>query len=224
MTSSSSKGKKGHKGEYHCESPNEWQPLVPHTIYFYYFSQNSDGTYDNDFYFVHDAEAPIPQDQLLTRIEQLVVNAAGSKSTPAPETTKFGECPWNRISWLVVAVEGEKFGSKGAVEIKWKKESGGEDQNHSFFDGGETIVTLDSGDEVGVLWVWNHMRDPDGELLDDVTKKNKFRFKFKSVRVLGPIDENGTNTGPTVRPPPTGVFPPVGGPGHGGGSGGDNPG
>jgi hypothetical protein len=221
MTSGNAKGNgsssvnNGHRGKYNnTNAPGHWKSLVPHTIYFYYFTKRNN-KYDNEFYFVHDADAPITESQLKNKwISHLVDNATGPKNNPPPSNEKFGTKPWKRISWLVVAVKDVEIATGRAAEIKWKETSTTEKENHSFFDGGDRIVTLDGGGKVGVIWTWNHFRNADGELLEE-NEQNDFHFHFirEGEAVVVEIDESGTNTGPVVKPPPSVVV--TGDAGHG---------
>ena len=196
---------RGKEGEYWETS--DWTGYTPHCIYFYYFKPSSNG-YENTYYFYDNGDAnPIDTTLLQTKITDLVTNAATGGNTPSPEDTKFGEDDWIRISWLVIAVEGLDFSARNAVKIKHRKHGQDKSDNHSFFDG-DTSVKQVAGKTIGVLWMHNHMRDRDGELLPQKSQDFNFKFKRKEREVFE-FEENGTNTGPPVTPPPSPPPPPI---------------
>ncbi|HEX9965380.1 MAG TPA: hypothetical protein VGB04_10410 [Allosphingosinicella sp.] len=192
----------GHRGKYDEAGPAGWKHLIPHTIYFYYFRKQSDKTYDNDFYFVHYPDSSINAGQLKNEVKRLAANAATPNPPIPPAIGKFGSHPWRFISWLVIAVDSIEL-DPAVIQIAHTTPNPSED-NHNFFDGGVDVVHLPGGKKVGYMWVWNHMRDANGnELNGDQT----FNFKLdrRPPRIFPPeLDENGTNTGPPVAPPPTG--------------------
>jgi hypothetical protein len=190
-----------HEGKYNDSSPQGWKHLIPHTIYFYYFRKQTDGTYENDYYFVHYPDKSINAGELHNEVKTLIENAVRPEPAPPPTPGQFGDCPWTYISWLVMAVDSAELDPE-EIQIAHTT-SGSSEDNHNFFDGGVGVVHLPGGKKVGYMWVWNHMRDASGnELCDDQT----FNFKLdrKPPRFFPPeLDENGTNTGPPVAPPPT---------------------
>ena len=192
-------------------SPSDLKPIyVPHTIYYYYVKATAVGgvpQYDEAILYVVEKNVPIPEASLDAEIIALTKNARGTQDNPKPKDRGFGRLPWQRRSYLIVALDdydvGNGFEIDNAVEITRKDGSNKRYPNHCFFDGGEREIQVQDEDPIRVMWTVNYMKNKTGKDIPE-RKFHTFSFKFNPkgvpfAEVLA--EDNGTNMGPPVGPP-----------------------
>lgn len=192
---------RGAQGRY--KDPSPWKVPNPYCIYFYYAKKIGRGKYDVRVY-VSSSNSEISMTRLKTKIESLTRNARRNGNNPSASGWSFNDIEWRRYSWLVIAMDNNNFENGDAVDIQWIDDTMTKPKygpNHCFFDGGDGVMQISTGDPISVLWMKNHMRNQAGDVLVKGDQQ-KFKFKFNpSRRIRDYPDESGTNTGPVIGPP-----------------------
>jgi hypothetical protein len=197
--------------------------LLPHCIYFYYWSWGAGGLPDVRHY-IASYDEPIEPGDLDGHARHLCLNArAGNDPWFQREPVgSFQGIEWKRISYLVFAMDSPSWRflahSKHGKPLLFDSQGGGKEDNHSFFDGRELEIdvspTGNGAEKISGVSCINHIkRSENADILG--TKPNgdpgpvehqyyKFSLAFtvsKLTDVVITVDPDGTNTGPPTPPP-----------------------
>jgi hypothetical protein len=194
------------------DSSHDWKDhYTPHTIYFYYRTLSELRVYRRI------TPDPISRAALDGHIIELTKNARAGGSNPLPIGWAFKDVPWQKRSYLVVAVDipNVVFDPGNAVTITRDDGSPHGHPNHSFFDGWDGAIEIPtkppepSQEPIQVMWTVNYMKSKSGKDIP-AGRTHKFDLDFHSKggknikdgrRRRSDDGDSGTNMGPPVPPP-----------------------
>ena len=189
----------------------------PHCLYLYYIKKEHpdkktwEKEYIRHYFYAKTNRIAIEHDDVVDIVTKMVKNARKREyeQMPPPDGANFKYLSWRRMSYFAIVIDDDVIAFEHDNGVTFDEDDGN-NLNHSFFDAEDLQFTVGES-KVSLFFCINHMKaDSAGNGLGLAMRK--FDFDLNTVPALRTDsvtrlrkrfpDDGGTNTGPSVPPPP----------------------